>query len=178
MVRARSRSDIDIEKLRKKYSRPRADLQAEASRDVRRDVLSSSEQKMTEVTMCQACQAHGTVQRQYGFRVLTEVCEQCNGEGCFIKGQGKLASMELKEKVAKVEELIAACEDIDELEELEAALKDKSMVKLDAVLKKARMKMILAREAELAAEEAAKAAAAETSNAQSSSDSPAPAEIS
>jgi hypothetical protein len=77
-----------------------------------------------------------------------------------------------------VEELIAACEDIDELEELEAALKDKSMVKLDAVLKKARMKMILAREAELAAEEAAKAAAAETSTAQSSSDSPAPAEIS
>ena len=52
------------------------------------------------------------------------------------------------------------------------------MVKLDAVLKKARMKMILAREAELAAEEAAKAAAAETSTAQSSSDSPAPAEIS
>ena len=135
MIRARSRSDIDIEKLRKKYSRPRADLQAEASRDVRRDVLSSSEQKMTEVTMCQACQAHGTVQRQYGFRVLTEVCDQCNGEGCFIKGQGKLASMELKEKVAKVEELIAACEDIDELEELETALKDKTMVKLDAVLK-------------------------------------------
>ena len=46
---------------------------------------------LNEVIMCMACQAHGTVKRQYGFRVIDEVCEQCDGEGCFIKGQGKKA---------------------------------------------------------------------------------------
>ena len=32
-----------------------------------------------------------------------QVCDQCDGEGCFVKGQGKKASAELKEKVKQVE---------------------------------------------------------------------------
>jgi len=146
-------SDIDIEALRKKYSRPRHELEAEAKAKYgnRGDVLSQQEAKMTEVTMCPQCQAAGTIKKQYGFRVIDEVCPNCDGEGCFVKGRGKKASAELKDKVKAVEALVAECEDLDELEKLEAALTKNSMEALDAVLKEARWKAIHAREAEEAA---------------------------
>lgn len=64
-------SDVDLEALRKKYSRPRSELMAEVNKKCGD---SSMEKKMTELIMCQACQAHGTVKKQYGFRVLDEVC--------------------------------------------------------------------------------------------------------
>jgi len=151
------RSDIDIEKLRQKYSRPRSELQAEAQAKYGDggDIFSKHEDNMTQVIMCQACQAHGTVKRQYGYRVLDEVCENCNGEGCFVQGQGKKASLELKESVKKVEELIANCEDLEELEKLEEALKQRTPAAIEAVLKEYRMKVIADREAAEAADVAA-----------------------
>lgn len=142
--------DVDMEALRKKYSRPREELMKEVN--AKCGVDSSMEKNMTQIIMCQACQAHGTVKKQYGFRVLEEVCEQCDGEGCLIKGQGKKASAELKEKARQVEDLIEACEDLDELEKLEEALKQRTHQALDKVLKDARMAAIDAREARLKAE--------------------------
>ena len=38
-------------------------------------------QQLSNVKMCVVCQAQGTVKRQYGFRVMDEQCENCNGEG-------------------------------------------------------------------------------------------------
>ena len=44
---------------------------------------------------------------------------------------------ELKQKVRQVEAMVAASEDLDELERLEAALKKRTIAALDAVLKTA-----------------------------------------
>lgn len=76
-----------------------------------------------------------------------QVCEKCDGEGCFVKGAGKKASAELKDKVRQVERLVADCEELDQLEKLEDALKKGTVAALDAVLKEARMAAIDAREA-------------------------------
>ena len=35
--------------------------------------------QLSNVKMCVMCQAMGTVKRQYGFRVMDEQCEACNG---------------------------------------------------------------------------------------------------
>jgi len=133
--------DIDIEALRKKYSHPREELQQAGVGTVTPDALSkgANSDKLTELVMCQGCQALGTVKKQYGYRVIDEVCEQCDGEGCFVKGQGKKASRDLKEKVKQVEALVAACEDLDELEKLEEALQKRTIASLEAVLKSHRM---------------------------------------
>ena len=58
----------------------------------------------------------------------------CDGEGVIRKGLAKYASDELKQKVRAVEELVAACEDLDTLERLEDALKKRTVAALDAVL--------------------------------------------
>ena len=139
--------EVDMDALRKKYSRPREELVAEAKAKYGDQPQEAKVSPLNEVIMCMACQAHGTVKRQYGFRVIDEVCEQCDGEGCFIKGQGKKASGELRDKVRQVENLIAAAEDLDELERLEAALKKRTIPALDEVLKEFRMARIAAAEA-------------------------------
>jgi len=139
--------DVDIEALRAKYSRPREVLLAEArakeARDgtplqaaagLRADKVANLD-KLNEIVMCQACQALGTVKKQYGFRVLDEECGTCGGEGIIRKGQSKLASEELCEKVKRVEALVAAATDLEELERLEAALNERTLSSLDAVLR-------------------------------------------
>ena len=68
-------------------------------------------QQLSNVKMCMMCQAQGTVKRQYGFRVMDEQCENCNGEGCIITRPPSTA-----DKIAKVEALIASATDLDSLQ--------------------------------------------------------------
>ena len=74
-------------------------------------------QQLSNVKMCMMCQAQGTVKRQYGFRVMDEQCENCNGEGCIITRPPSTA-----DKIAKVEALIASATDLDSLQRYEDAL--------------------------------------------------------
>lgn len=137
---------VDMDALRAKYSRPREQLQAEAAQlDAQRSMTSTHGAKqgaqmgaaydrLQDIIMCQNCQAMGTLKKQYGFRVIDEVCDQCDGEGVIRKGQAKFASAELRAKVKQVEALVESCEDLVELERLEAALKKRTIPALDAVL--------------------------------------------
>jgi len=156
--------DVDMEALRKKYSRPREELVAEAQAKYGPGGMGGGNAKdqtaklTTEVIMCAMCQAHGVIKKQYGARVIDEVCSHCDGEGCFVKGQKK-ASQDLKDKVREVEALIADCEDLDQLERLDEALKARTIPALDAVLKEYRLARLDA--AEKAREAAAAAAAAD-----------------
>ena len=124
--------------LRAKYSRPREQLVAEANaagydkQDAKAPFGQSD--ALADIIMCQGCGAMGTVKKQYGYRVIDEQCETCNGEGVVRKGLAKQASEELKEKCRKVEALVEAAEDLETLERLEEALNKKTMEALDAVL--------------------------------------------
>ena len=130
-----------MDALREKYSGDRDTLRAEYNAALN---TTKSEQAAkvdavlgkglpNPVIMCQACQAHGTVKVQYGYRVMDEQCKVCNGEGMIIQ-KPKVASEELQEKVARVEALILEVEDLEDLERYEAALKERTIQALDAVL--------------------------------------------
>jgi hypothetical protein len=136
--------DIDekqLDQLRTKYSRPREEILAEVQANPQPGsnpaaaALSDANSRLNDITMCSQCQAQGVVKKQYGFRVIDEQCESCGGEGIIRRGQSKPASEELREKVKRVEALIAEAEDLDELERLEAALQQRSLKALNAVLK-------------------------------------------
>jgi len=73
-------------------------------------------------------QAQGIIKRQYGHRVMDEVCEACNGEGCIVTKPPTL-----EQKIASLEALIASAESLEDLERYEAALRSG---KLDDVLLK------------------------------------------
>ena len=107
--------------------------------------------------ICGVYDARSKLQRKVAM-VIDEVCSHCDGEGCFVKGQKK-ASQDLKDKVREVEALIADCEDLDQLERLDEALKARTIPALDAVLKEYRLARLDA--AEKAREAAAAAAAAD-----------------
>ena len=133
-----------MEALRAKYSRPREQLVAEANSTMARGggpkaaaPFGGQSDALADIIMCQACGAMGTVKKQYGFRVMDEQCEKCNGEGVIKKGLAKTASQALKDKVRKVEEMIATADDLVELERLEAALQKKTEAALDEVIKAA-----------------------------------------
>lgn len=134
--------DIDMEALKRKYSRPREELLAEARmREARGETPLSSaagnkaaSDKLSEIVMCQACQAQGIVKKQYGYRVIDETCEVCDGEGVIRKNKPKPASEELCEKVRKVEALVEEVAELHQLERLEAALQERTIGALDAVL--------------------------------------------
>ena len=161
--------DVDMDALRRKYSRPREELEREAAQKgfgadtpaLRKqgEAMQNANDKLNDIVMCQNCQAMGTVKKQYGYRVLDEACSVCDGEGVIRKGQAKRASAELKAKVKAVEALVDACEDIDELERLEAALKKRTDAALDAVLPKAPAAAPPAADEETPAEEANEEAA-------------------
>jgi colicin import membrane protein len=70
--------------------------------------------------------------------LCAQCCEECNGDGTLVKGKGKRATAELRDKVKQVEKLIETVEDLDELERLEAALKKRTLASLDEVLSAAR----------------------------------------
>ena len=126
--------DVDIEALRQKYSRPKSEIQAEAAVLAPKMQQRLSTELPNPVVMCQNCQAHGTVKKQYGFRVMDETCEVCGGEGCIVK-KPTPASDELRSRIATVEAKIAEASSLEELEKLEAALKAGDQQSLDAVLR-------------------------------------------
>jgi len=136
--------DIDMDALRAKYSRPREQILAEQQQKDRQasgagyakgaPPAKVGYDSLSDIVMCQACQALGTLKKQYGFRVMDEVCEMCDGEGVIRKGQMKLASDELKKKVRQVEALIEHVDDLDLLERYEAALQKRTIEALNAVL--------------------------------------------
>ena len=138
--------DVDLAALKAKYSRPRAELERELQQTEmgmrgaaakQGSSMQQSYDKLTDIVMCGNCQAMGTIKKQYGFRVMDEQCSVCDGEGVIRKGQAKLASAELRAKVKRVEAMVGECEDLDELERLEEALKKRTPQALDAVLPKA-----------------------------------------
>ena len=132
---------VDVEALRQKYSGDRDKLRSDYNTEAKA-MKSVETAKMDAVMgkelpypviMCQACQAHGIVKKQYGYRVMDEQCEQCGGEGMIIQ-KPKLASEELQEKVARVEALIVEVDSLEDLERYEAALKERTIQALNAVL--------------------------------------------
>jgi len=153
--------DIDMEALHKKYSRPREELVAEAQAKFGPGGITGAKaaadvKLAKEVIICSSCQAAGTLKKQYGYRVIDEVCADCDGDGCYVKGE-KRAGMELREKVAQVERLVAACEDLDELEALDAALQTRTIKALDEVLTATRKQVLARAEAARATDAAASA---------------------
>ena len=100
---------VDMDALRAKYSRPREELAAEqrakdAANPVRNasgrsEATQAAYDRLSDIVMCQACQALGIVKKHYGYRVIDEECQTCGGEGVLRKGQAKYASDELKQKV-------------------------------------------------------------------------------
>ena len=128
--------DPQADALRAKYAAAGRDAaRAQAAASASPMAGAAAGKKLVEVKICHACQAHGTVKRQYGYRVIDEVCEVCGGEGC-ITNKPKPASEELARKIRRVEALVATAEDLEALEALEAALKAKTIPALDAVLTK------------------------------------------
>ena len=137
--------NVDMDALRAKYSRPREQLLAEQrTREAQQSMMAppatapgvqQAYDRLADIVMCAQCQANGTLKKQYGFRVMDEVCDQCDGEGVIRKGQAKFASAELKQKVKQVEALVETCEDLDELDRLEAALQKRTIDALNAVLR-------------------------------------------
>ena len=103
----------------------------------RSEATQAAYDRLSDIVMCQACQALGLFKKHYGYRVIDEECQTCGGEGVLRKGQAKYASDELKQKVKRVEAMVDECDDIDELERLEAALNKRTLAALDAVLPKA-----------------------------------------
>jgi hypothetical protein len=133
-----SADNIDIDELRKKYSRPRDELRAEAANTCIPELKPEVKQALNAelkhpIIMCQQCQAHGIIKKQYGYRVIDEQCDKCGGEGVIVM-KPKLASEELQEKAARVEAMIDEAESLEELERLEAALKERTISALDSVL--------------------------------------------
>ena len=101
-------SDVDFDALKAKYSRPREELLAEAQKTQGSStgglaaLDKETNDRLSEIVMCQNCQAHGTVKVQYGFRVMDQQCSTCGGEGVIRKGLAKTASEELRNKVKQV----------------------------------------------------------------------------
>ncbi|KAL1524292.1 hypothetical protein AB1Y20_019195 [Prymnesium parvum] len=132
--------EIDVEALRSKYSGDRDQLRAEYDAAVSKKAASKAgrgtgagPELPNPVLMCHACQAHGIVKKQYGYRVMDETCDRCGGEGMIIQ-KPRPASEELKAKMARVEALIGEADSLEELERLEAALKERTIEALESAL--------------------------------------------
>merc|ERR1711948_1863 len=134
------------DELRAKWSDP-AVRQQEASKPKPTDTVSSdTEDKLSRVKICSACQAQGIIKVQSGYRVLDVVCEKCEGEGCIItpppggtdsradKNAGTANAIKhnsTAEKIGRIEQLIEQAEDLDVLEKLEAALRSGNLSMVD-----------------------------------------------
>merc|ERR1719152_645440 len=118
--------DIDVEALRRKYSQPREVLQAQMKGKGTSPETSLPASVTGElpvpVHICRHCQAAGIVKKQYGFRVIDEQCEACQGEGVIVH-RPKPATADFVAKIEKVEELVQHASSLSELDELEAALR-------------------------------------------------------
>merc|ERR1711939_1104935 len=83
--------DEEMERLRAKWSRPRDVLEREnaPAANTGGQLTKGQQEQLNKITadvkICPHCQAQGTIKRQYGHRVMDEVCEACDGEGCIVK---------------------------------------------------------------------------------------------
>jgi hypothetical protein len=121
--------DLDYEKLRAKYSTPGfkekliSDAAAENSAPAK---LGGSPDAISQIRICQACNAMGYVTKTYGFRVLQEGCTACGGEGLIGTKQPSADSTSehmLKQRITQLEAAIAAADSLEELETLESELR-------------------------------------------------------
>ena len=131
-----ARPELSDEELKAKWSRPRAEIEADLARNppAPNSALQAA-QELPSVRICPDCQAHGVRKVQYGYRVMDQVCETCKGEGVLVNGKpiehaGVDADSDpgnRRRRLERLIELIERCDDLDELERLEtrvAELKD------------------------------------------------------
>ena len=122
-----ARPELSDEELKAKWSRPRAEIEADLARNppAPNSALQAA-QELPSVRICPDCQAHGVRKVQYGYRVMDEVCDRCEGDG-YLKPPKPEAEDEDADaaKVAQIEALIADASSLDELDRLEAALKSR-----------------------------------------------------
>merc|ERR1711948_129780 len=95
-------AELSADTLRAKYSQPRDEIVAKSARAApgkpAQGLSADANDRLSKVKICSACNANGTIKRQYGYRVMDEVCEKCDGEGCIIENP-KQASPETMEKI-------------------------------------------------------------------------------
>lgn len=122
-----ARPELSDEELKAKWSRPRAEIEADLARNppAPNSALQAA-QELPSVRICPDCQAHGVRKVQYGYRVMDEVCDRCEGDG-YLKPPKPEADDDDDDaaKVAQIEDLIANASSLDELDRLEAALKSR-----------------------------------------------------
>eukprot|EP00320_Phaeocystis_rex_P021361 CAMPEP_0119081958 /NCGR_PEP_ID=MMETSP1178-20130426/119102_1 /TAXON_ID=33656 /ORGANISM="unid sp, Strain CCMP2000" /LENGTH=141 /DNA_ID=CAMNT_0007064697 /DNA_START=32 /DNA_END=457 /DNA_ORIENTATION=- len=114
------------DRLRAKWSKPRAAATEQGSANEPTPAVSKDQRarinagldKLNSVKMCMQCQAQGIVKRQYGHRVMDEVCGACDGEGCIVTRPPSTA-----EKIARVEALVAGATNLECLQRYEDALR-------------------------------------------------------
>ena len=77
-----ARPELSDEELKAKWSRPRAEIEADLARNppAPNSALQAA-QELPSVRICPDCQAHGVRTVQYGYRVRDEVCDRCEGDG-------------------------------------------------------------------------------------------------
>ena len=76
-----ARPELSDEELKAKWSRPRAEIEADLARNppAPNSALQAA-QELPSVRICPDCQAHGVRKVQYGYRVMDEVCDRCEGD--------------------------------------------------------------------------------------------------
>ena len=123
-------ADLDFEKLRAKYNAPGykekllSDAAAEQSAPAK--PAARAPDAISQIRICQTCNALGYVTKSYHFRVLQEGCTTCGGEGLIgtKKPSADLTSEHmLKQRITQLEAAIAAAESLEELEALESELR-------------------------------------------------------
>lgn len=119
-------SEIGEEQIHAKWADPRHRETARTSTIPASSAPSSAYDKLADVKICAACQAQGIIKVQYGYRVMDQVCEQCDGEGCIHPKQKKrdeVRKMTTAEKVERVQKLIQDADSLADLDRYEAALR-------------------------------------------------------
>lgn len=123
--------DLDYEKLRAKYNAPGfkekllSDAAAEQSAPSK-PAAGRTPDAISQIRICQTCNAMGYVTKSYGFRVLQEGCTTCGGEGLIGTKKPSADSTSehmLKQRITQLEAAITAADSLEELETLEAELR-------------------------------------------------------
>jgi len=116
--------ELQADELRAKWALPKPMLA-----DARQTAPAAKASGLDCVKVCPGCHAQGTITKQdSGFRVMTQVCEMCNGEGCLVDGKppvDKVAEAQKLEdaKLAQVVDLLSRIENLTLLDAVEARLR-------------------------------------------------------
>eukprot|EP00304_Pavlova_gyrans_P007455 CAMPEP_0206039282 /NCGR_PEP_ID=MMETSP1466-20131121/4656_1 /ASSEMBLY_ACC=CAM_ASM_001126 /TAXON_ID=44452 /ORGANISM="Pavlova gyrans, Strain CCMP608" /LENGTH=132 /DNA_ID=CAMNT_0053413915 /DNA_START=29 /DNA_END=427 /DNA_ORIENTATION=- len=121
-------TDADYDSLRAKYAQPgyRERVAEELAQHKTAPQKSEGGDALSRIRICGACQAMGYVKREYNFRVLTEQCEECQGEGLLGTKKPSEALAEdhaRRQRITDLEAAIAGADSLEELDRLEAELK-------------------------------------------------------